>query len=383
LLIDGKRYFTPAAFVWEGGTTHSVEADASFPDDGGTTMRVFDSWSDGSDRAHSITAGTDAATYTARFRTKHLLDAFAYPSGAGTVSLNPSSDDGFFEQGSTVQITGVPASAYKFAGFTFDLTGSANSQSIVVGDYSSVAAMFARPGTIQSYSILHAATLQPTILVPGQAITIYSPEFGPDASADAVPGSDGKIATTLSDTRVLFSGLAAPVLSVSKNQTTAVVPYAVDALSQATVQVEYKGQRTTGLRWQVDYFEPGVYTIAGNGKGQSRVFNEDGTPNSADNPAPKGSVVKIIGTGLGTTTPNGIDGKVGVQPPPAADYYVDVRIGGKLADIVFAGGAEGQVAGISQIQARVPDTAPSGPAVTLVLLVEGYAAQFEATIAIQ
>jgi uncharacterized protein (TIGR03437 family) len=59
------------------------------------------------------------------------------------------------------------------------------------------------------------------------------------------------------------------------------------------------------------------------------------------------------------------------------------RIGGKLADIVFAGGAEGQVAGISQIQARVPDSSPSRPAITLVLMVEGYAAQFEATIAIQ
>jgi uncharacterized protein (TIGR03437 family) len=50
------------------------------------------------------------------------------------------------------------------------------------------------------------------------------------------------------------------------------------------------------------------------------------------------------------------------------------RIGGKLAD---------KVAGIPQIQARVPDTAPSGLAVTLVLMVEGYAGQFEATIAVQ
>src|SRR5207253_10889106 len=97
LLIDGKRYFTPAAFVWKDGTTHTVEADASFPDDGGTTMRVFDSWSDGSNRAHPITAGAAAATYTARFRTKHMLDGFAYPSWAGTVTFSTSSDDDFFD----------------------------------------------------------------------------------------------------------------------------------------------------------------------------------------------------------------------------------------------------------------------------------------------
>lgn len=384
LLIDGKRYFTPAGFRWEPGSAHTVEADASFPENGGATMRLFEKWSDGGDRAHSVTAGTDAVTYTATFKTKYSLDAFPYPSAAGKISLSPDSADGFFDAGTAVQVTGVPASGYKFAGFTLDMTGSANGQSITVNEFNQVAGIFARPGTIQQFSVMNAATLQPASLVPGGAVTIYSPEFGPDTGVDAQAGSDGKIATTLSDTRVLMNGVAAPVLAVSRNQTTVVVPYNVALqLSQAAVQVEYKGQRTSALRVNTDYFDPGMYTVSGNGKGQVKALNEDGSVNSKDNPAAKGSVVTISATGLGTTTPDLVDGRVGKLPLLPVDGFVEVRMGGKQAEIVFAGSVEGQVAGLSQVKARVPADAPSGAAVTLVLLMEGSGGQFEATLAVQ
>ena len=384
LLIDGKRYFTPAGFQWEPGSTHTVEADASFPENGGATMQVFDKWSDGGDRAHSVTAGKDPVTYTATFKTKHLLDVFAYPSTAGNVTLSPDSTDGFFEAGTTVLLTGVPATGYKFAGYTFDMTGSASAQSITMDDYNQVAAMFTRPGTIGQYSVMNAATLQPAYLAPGGAVTIYSPEFGPETGVDAQPGADGRFATTLSDTRVLTNGVPAPVLSVSKNQTTIVAPYNVALqFSQVPVQVEFKGQRTSALRVFTDYFDPGIYTVPGNGKGQAKALNEDGSVNSADNPAPKGSVIAISATGLGTTTPDLIDGQVGKLPLRSVDGVVEVRIGGKQSEIVFAGDVEGQVAGLSQVKARVPADAPSGAAVTLVLLVEGYGGQFEATIAVK
>ncbi len=384
LLIDGKRYFTPAGFQWEPGSAHTVEADASFPENGGSSLRVFDKWSDGGDRAHSVTVGTDAATYTATFKTKFSLDAFAYPSTAGQIGLSPDSGDGYYEAGTTVQVTGTPASGFKFAGFTLDMTGSANGQSITINDYNQVAGMFARPGTIQQFSVLNAATLQPASLAPGGAVTIYSPEFGPDTSVNATSGSDGKIATTLSDTRVLVNGVAAPVVSAAKNQTTLVVPYNVALqYSQAPVQVEYKGQRTTALRVDTDYFDPGVYTVSGNGKGQAKARNEDGSANSVDNPAAKGSVITISATGLGTTTPDLVDGQVGALPLRPVDGVAEVRIGSKQAEIVFAGNMEGQVSGLYQVQARVPADAPSGGAVTLVLLMEGYGGQFQATVAVR
>ena len=169
-------------------------------------MQFFDKWSDGGDRAHSVTAGTDAVTYTASFKTKYSLNAFPYPSTGGKISLSPDSTDAFFDAGATVQVTGVPATGYKFSGYTLDMTGSANGQSITVNDYNQVAGIFARPGTIQQFSVMNAATLQPAYLAPGGAVTIYSPEFGPDPGVDAAESDNGKIASTLSDTRVLVNG---------------------------------------------------------------------------------------------------------------------------------------------------------------------------------
>ncbi|MEO8128781.1 MAG: M12 family metallopeptidase [Bryobacteraceae bacterium] len=384
LLIDGKRYFTPAGFQWEPGSTHTVEADASFPENGGATMRVFDKWSDDGDRAHSVTAGTEAVTYTASFKTKHLLDVFAYPATAGNVALSPDSADGFFEAGSTVQVTGIPATGYKFAAYTLDMTGPGNGQSITVDDYNQVAVMFTRPGTIGQFSVMNAATLQPAYLAPGGAVTIYSPEFGPDAAVDAQAGADGKFSTTLSNTRVLTNGVPAPLLSVSKNQTTIVAPYNIPLqFTQVPLQVEFKGQRTSAIRVYTDYFDPGIYTISGNGKGQAKALNEDGSVNSAGNPAAKGSVVTISATGLGTTTPDLVDGQVGRLPLLPVDGRVELRIGSKQAEVLFAGNVEGQVSGISQVKARIPSDAPSGAAVTLMLLVEGYGNQYEATIAVK
>jgi uncharacterized protein (TIGR03437 family) len=181
-----------------------------------------------------------------------------------------------------------------------------------------------------------------------------------------------------------MNGAASPVLSVSKNQTTAVTPYAIPLFfDQAPVQVEYKGVKTAALTWFTDYADPAIYTVPGNGKGQANALNEDGSANSADNPAAKGSVVTIFATGLGTTTPNLADSKIGVQPLPVVDGFVELRIGSKQAEVIFAGGLEGKVAGISQVKARVPADAPSGSSVTVVVQVEGYGTQYEATLAIQ
>ena len=165
---------------------------------------------------------------------------------------------------------------------------------------------------------------------------------------------------------------------------TTVVPYQVPLnLDQSSIQVEYNGLRTSLTGQYTDYFDPGIYTIAGNGRGQAQLFNEDGSANSADNPAAKGSLVSFLATGLGTTTPDLVDAKVGTLPLPQVDGFVEVRIGSKQAEVGFVGGVEGKVAGISQVKARVPADAPSGSAVTLVLLVEGAGNQYEATMAVK
>jgi uncharacterized protein (TIGR03437 family) len=64
----------------------------------------------------------------------------------------------------------------------------------------------------------------------------------------------------------------------------------------------------------------------------------------------------------------GIDGRVGVAPLAKPVQPVSVRVGGKVADLVYAGNAPNFVAGAMQVNARIPDDAPAGE-VSLYLIV--------------
>ena len=66
------------------------------------------------------------------------------------------------------------------------------------------------------------------------------------------------------------------------------------------------------------------------------MTNEDGSVNSAANPAARGSVVALYGTGLGLGT-----------------QTVSVQISGILADVLYAGPVDAYP-GAFQVNARVP-----------------------------
>ena len=54
---------------------------------------------------------------------------------------------------------------------------------------------------------------------------------------------DGRLATTLAETRILFNGAPAPLLYVSDRQGSTIVPYAVAGRPSVEVQVEHRGVR--------------------------------------------------------------------------------------------------------------------------------------------
>jgi hypothetical protein len=79
-----------------------------------------------------------AATYTANFKTQHLLTTSVSPSGAGVIT--PATD--YFDQGATVQVTATANQGFTFVNFSGDLTGSTNPQSITMSAPRSVVANF-------------------------------------------------------------------------------------------------------------------------------------------------------------------------------------------------------------------------------------------------
>lgn len=233
--------------------------------------------------------------------------------------------------------------------------------------------------------IVNAASFRPGAVAPGELVTIYGTGFGPPALVTAQPTGDQRsITTLLSGTRVLFDGVAAPVLYAADGQLSAVVPYAVWDKQTTAVEVEYLGVRSNAVMLPVAAASPAIFSVGATGRGQGAIRNQDGTVNGAGNPAAPGSVVQIFATGEGRTRPDGVDGRLAVAPPlPAPLLPVRVWIGGVEAQVTYAGAAPGMVAGVMQVNARVPEGIVPGDEVPVLLRVGAFESPETITLAIR
>jgi uncharacterized protein (TIGR03437 family) len=136
------------------------------------------------------------------------------------------------------------------------------------------------------------------------------------------------------------------------------VPYELAGLVNTHVQVFHSGALMVDVTVPVTSAAPGIFTVAG-GTGPALAFQPDGLPNSQSNPADPGLVITIFATGEGQTDPAGIDGAASTAPYPQPIGQVDLRVGGRPAEILFAAEAPG-AAGVLQIDARIPAIVGSG-----------------------
>jgi uncharacterized protein (TIGR03437 family) len=383
--IDGVATVLPRNFSWAPGESHTVSVqDKSQQNPVGTSQYVFRGWSDEGAASHTIRTTDKPQTFAANFTTQYLLNA-SNPAGVGgTIIVNPSSPDNFYDEGSTVTLSPTASGQYKFANWAGDLTGNGFPGSVVVDDQKLVTANFLIPKVLSRRGLVNAAnyTLGDGI-APGEIVTIFGLEFGADALTTLqIDPLTRRAATTLADTRVLFDSTAAPLIYVSPNQISVVVPYGVSGKSSTIVRVEYKGQSTNGVSVPVSAAEPALFTFDASGKGPGALLNQNGSVNTADNPAAKGSVVVLYGTGEGATDQQNLDGKPSAAPLAKPKLPVRVRISGRDADILYAGAAPGLIAGVLQINVRIPDDSPSG-AVPVQLLVGDRSSPQNVTIAVQ
>jgi hypothetical protein len=94
---------------------------------------------------------------------------------------------------------------------------------------------------ITTECVVNAASYIGGGVAPGEIVTIFGTAIGPAKLSKMPTTEDGKIQTTLAETRILFNGVPAPLLFVSAAQSSAIVPYAIAGSSAVDVQVEYKG----------------------------------------------------------------------------------------------------------------------------------------------
>ena len=213
-----------------------------------------------------------------------------------------------------------------------------------------------------SSGIVDGASTQPGAVTPGKIVVLYGDRIGPSTPAQAQLGAGGRLATNLSGTQVLFDGVPAPLLYTTAGQVAAVVPYEVDGKAGTQVQLQNGSLTTDPIALPVTAVAPSIFSVNLTGSGPAAVLNQDGlTVNSAASPAAKGSVISIFATGEGQTQPGGIDGAIAdAASLPRPVQPVQVWIDGRQAEVQYAGAAPGQVAGLMQVNVRIPADASSG-----------------------
>jgi uncharacterized protein (TIGR03437 family) len=231
-------------------------------------------------------------------------------------------------------------------------------------------------------SVVNAASGNIGVLAPGEIVVLRGSGIGPAQIAFASIGTDGKYGTQLAGTSVTFNGISAPILYASSNQTAAIVPY---SLAGSTVQVvmSHMGQLSTPLTIPIGAASPGLFTLDATGAGQAAAVNPDGSINTATTPARINDVILLYATGEGQTTPAGVDGKPSTLPLPSPNLPVSVLIGGLPAQVLYAGAAPGLVAGLMQVNVRIPIGIDRSRASEVILRVGDYTSQAGVTIAIE
>jgi len=230
--------------------------------------------------------------------------------------------------------------------------------------------------------VVNAASFRASSIAPGEIISIFGRGLGPQTPFGLALGPNGRVTTELGGVRVFFDGIAAPLTFVSERQINAIVPYGAARGIVVAIEVELDSARSDAVTLRAAPTVPGLFTL-GDGTTRGAILNQDLSLNAPDNPAPRGSIVLLYATGEGLSEPAGVDGRLASDPLPRPRAAVTVRIGGVGAEVLYAGGAPGLVAGVIQINARVPAASLSGPAVPVSITAGGARSQSGVTLAIE
>ncbi|MDP3000674.1 MAG: hypothetical protein Q8N47_24535, partial [Bryobacterales bacterium] len=135
---------------------------------------------------------------------------------------------------------------------------------------------------------------------------------------------------------VTFDGLPARVLFSKEDQINLLVPAELTGRSAAQVVVKAGGLTSAPLSVTLAAVAPGIFG----------TLNQDYSINSADNPAPTGTIVQVFATGL----------------PVAGPFYGPIilaRVHDRApATPLWAGSAPG-FAGLQQVNVWIPDDLPA------------------------
>jgi len=238
-------------------------------------------------------------------------------------------------------------------------------------------------------AVTNGASFQTGSVSPGEIFTIFGDGLGPPSLSGVRLNAAGRIGTETGGTRVYFDDVPAPMIYALSGQVAGVVPYSVAGQPTTEAVIEYNGVRSAPATIGVRTANPAIFTLnvqgtgSGDGSGQGAILNQDFSINTAANPAGVNTVIAIYATGEGQTTPWGSDGLLAQAPYAKPQQEVSVSIGGIAADVLYAGAAPTYVAGLVQINARIPAGVTPGAAVPVTITIGGSPSPAGVTVAVR
>jgi len=191
-------------------------------------------------------------------------------------------------------------------------------------------------------AIVHGASYEVGPVAAGQVIRLYGsfPEEG--------------------ELGVVMGGVEAEVVARTEREIQAVIPETA-AGARVSVTVMAGGRRSNAMEVEMVDAAPGLLASDPYGRGQAQAANEDGSANSAANPAAAGSIVSLSLTGH-------------------RGRKISVQMGGRPAEVVSQrelGSGKGEV------RVRIPEGLAAGAAVPVRVKVGEFFGQAGVTVAVR
>jgi uncharacterized protein (TIGR03437 family) len=325
----------------------------------------------------AFAARLDAAGSTLAYST-YLSGSDAESAAAVALGAGGSMWVAGWTRSSNFPTAGVSIADARYPATCTDSNSPSSSQSFPCEDGFIARIDFTGPATQPPLRVVNFGSQLETPVAPAEIVMLFGAAIGPDSPALLQLDSSNRITTVLAGTRVLFDGAAAPLIRVDSGQITAIVPASVAGKTHSVVAVERNGQTTASTTVVIGAASPAMLTLGVSGSGQCAAINLDGNLNSAQTPAPAGSIVSLylIGTGA-SGQPDGAlaTAAANLLPQPV------VVVGGQLAQILYAGPSPGSTAALTQINIRLPSAA-SGQ-LPVFVLANGFGSQFGATLSVK
>ena len=212
-------------------------------------------------------------------------------------------------------------------------------------------------------AIVNAADLSPKI-APGGLITVFGDQLSPvNLATSEVP-----LPTALADSCLTVNGLPVPILFVSPAQINAQMPF--EMLGNVTMTLRTPGGVSDNYNVTILPGAPSVFRASLPGLDSAVptiVRDRNGQIVTGSNPVHRGDVLVIYSTGLGRTNPDTPTGMPSPSSPLAAALNVpQVLLGNMNLPLLYAGLSPGEI-GVYQINVKVPNNAPTGSTVALVI----------------